>query len=75
MTKGLEIKWTQAQNKNLNGKRGTITVMVVAYHTDTFWWVHPKLPGLKGRSVQTPEEGKRVGQELFDGWCRQVLSS
>ena len=50
-------------------------MMVVAYHSDTFWWVHPKLPGLKGRSVQTAQEGKQVSQELFDGWCRKVIGS
>jgi hypothetical protein len=71
----MRLTWSQSQNGNWNGKVGEITMMVVAYHTDTFWWVHPKLPGLKGRSVQTPQEGMRAGQDLFDGWCKQVLSS
>jgi hypothetical protein len=66
------LKWSQAGAGNWNGKAGTYTMMVVAFHEGEGWWLHPKLPGLHGQMVKNPSEGRTIANRLFSEWLQAI---
>jgi hypothetical protein len=71
----MKLTWTKAQNGNWNGKRGSYTLVTVDYHDEgdmSGWWVHPKLPGLKGQRVNGPVMGREIADHLFIDWILEV---
>jgi hypothetical protein len=71
----MKLKWSKAANGNWNGKAGPYTMMVVSFHEAgvlSGWWLHPKLPGLKGQRVEDWVEGKDIGDHLFSEWLKTI---
>ena len=71
----MKLTWSQAGNGNWNGKAGPYTLVTVDYHDAAVmsgWWVHPKLPGLKGQRTLDEITGRVAGDRIFQEWLMEA---
>lgn len=67
-----KLEWSRNGQGNWNGKAGPYTLMVVAFHEDGGWWLHPKLPGLPSITVANDLEGRDLAGHMVAGWLAAI---